>query len=224
MTDLSTIDSLEELWVYTNSLHKQHYPESALEPIMAGGALYKPRYMFVFINPTCKNVSSDLNWSGKRRPWIGTKYIWKIFHAAGLFDSNLLEEIQSRKDWDIPFADKVYQYLADSRFYFTNIVKWTGENADLPNAEKIKLFLPILLREIELVSPDYIVTFGLIPFNALVKDPLKLGEYFNEVVSSRSIRCYDLDIGERVYKVIPSYFPVGRGNPKRAAKILSMLP
>jgi hypothetical protein len=224
MSTLKNIDTLEKLWLYTNQLHQKQYPQSKLKPIMAGGKLYKPRYMFVFINPTYKNVSSDADWAGERRPWTGTKYIWKIFNRAGHFDAALLDEINCRKTWDVDFANKVYGHLADRGFYFTNIVKWTGANADLPSAQKINLFLPILLREIELVQPKYIVTFGLLPFNALVGKKLKLAEYFDSVVKCGELKHYDLIVNERSYKVIPCYFPVGRGNPKRAVELLRLLP
>lgn len=224
MNDLSSIANLDELWNYTNRLHKQHYPESTLEPIMAGGKVHKPKYMFVFINPTYRNVSSDSAWEGRRRPWTGTRYIWKIFNDAGHFDDDLLEEIKKRRAWDIEFADKVYNHLENRGFYFTNIVKWTGENADLPDTNKTKLFLPILLREIEIVQPEYIITFGLIPFYALVDEKIKLGKYFDYVLKTGHLKYFPININNTVYKILPSYFPVGRGSPKRAAKILSMLP
>jgi uracil-DNA glycosylase len=223
MKDLAVPQSLEELWSYTTKLHKKLYPDSPLAPILAGGKLANPKVMFVFINPTYRNVSSDPAWEGKRRPWTGTKYIWKILNTAGHFDDALLKEIQKTKIWDVAFADKVYDHLADRGFYFTNIVKWTGETGDLPDATKVQTFLPILLREIELVNPEYIVTFGLIPFNALVKEPLKLCDYYDESIKNNRLRAFDLPLSGKGYKVIPCYFPVGRGDPKRAADLLKLL-
>ena len=114
--------------------------------------------------------------------------------------------------------------MSDRQFYFTNIVKWTGENADLPNTQKINTFLPILQKEIELVNPEYIVTFGLIPFNALVKHKIKLEDYHRKLVNENKLGTYELIIENRNYKIIPCYFPVGRGNPKRATQILKLLP
>jgi len=221
---LDDINTLEDLWTYTKQLHQKHFPESSLEPIMAGGKVSNPKYMFVFINPTYRNISSSSDWSGKRRPWTGTKYIWRIFKDAGHFGEDLLNEINSKNNWDVAFADKVYDHLSDRGFYFTNIVKWTGENADLPDSAKIKVFLPILLKEIEIVSPETIVTFGLLPFSALTGEKIKLGEYFDDAVEKNSLKYYTLNVGGRDHNVIPCYFPVGRGNPKRATKILSMLP
>jgi DNA polymerase len=224
MNELSNLSNLDELWSYTKKLHKKHFPESNLEPILAGGRLENPKYMFVFINPTYRNISSDPNWKGKRRPWTGTKYIWKIFHRAGHFDKDLLEKINQRKTWDIPFSDEVYQHLDDRGFYFTNIVKWTGENSNLPDTYKINTFVPILKREIEIVDPQCIVTFGLIPFTALTQKKIKLGEYYEETTANKVLKYHDLEISNKIYKLVPCYFPVGRGNPKRAVKILSLLP
>ncbi len=224
MKELSAVNTLEELWEYTKELHDSLFPQNKLSPILAGGKLQSPKFMFVFINPTHKNISSDPAWEGKRRPWTGTKYIWKIFNNAGHFDNALLYEISKKKVWDVDFADKVYKHLEDRDFYFTNIVKWTGENGDLPDTHKVKTFLPILLREIEIVNPKYIVTFGLIPFNALTNEQIKLKDYFEKCMQQNILETFPLNIKDKSFKIIPCYFPVGRGDPKRAAKLLSLLP
>jgi DNA polymerase len=224
MTDLSNITDLEQLWEHTFNLHKNLYPQNKLAPIMAGGRTKRPKFMFVFINPTYRNISSDPRWDGKRRPWTGTKYIWKIFNTAGLFDDSLLNEISNKREWDPDFADKVYSHLNERSFYFTNLVKWTGDTGDLPDKQKVNTFLPIMLREIELVEPDYIITFGLIPFNALINEPIKLKDYFDECYSSRYLKTFDLKIQNNLIKVIPCYFPVGRGDPNRAIELLKLLP
>lgn len=223
MSTLNRIRNLDELWEYTSLLHSKHYPDSALEPIMGGGKLHNPNCMFVFINPTYRNISSDSSWVGQRRPWTGTKYIWKIFHEAGHFDKALLEEVNSKNEWDCRFADKVYTHLADRGFYFTNVVKWTGENANLPRAQKINLFLPILKREIEVVNPRKIIAFGQIPFKALTKEKIRLKDYYSEVMESGKLHTFKTKTSEKAYDVIPCYFPVGRGNPKRAIDLLKFL-
>lgn len=222
--NLEQITNLEDLWKYTQNLHQKMYPNNKLSPIVAGGKLQNPKFMFVFINPTYKNISSDPAWQGKRRPWTGTKYIWKIFANAGHFDNNLLQEISTKKNWDISFADKVYDHLANRGFYFTNIVKWTGENADLPDSAMVKTFLPILLKEIEIVKPKYIVTFGLIPFTALHGEPIKLRDYYEKCLGMNRLETYPFETAGHVCKLIPCYFPVGRGDPKRAVELLRILP
>lgn len=218
------IKSLEQLWQYTQKLHLQKFPNSKLSPIYGGGKTSKPKYMFLFINPTYRNISSSPEWLGKRRPWTGTKYIWRILNSAGMFSSGMLKEIEDKKSWDVAFADKVYNHIKDQSIYITNVVKWTGENADLPNAKKINLFKPILEKEIELVNPKYIIAFGLIPFKALTNLNIKLGEYYKGCLKNNKPEFFKSVINEESYKVIPCYYPVGRGNPKRAVELLKMLP
>ena len=190
---------------------------------MGNGKLNNPNYMFVFINPTHKNATSSNDWKGFRAPWIGIKYIWKIFNRAGHFDDKLLKEIQSRNSWDVSFAKKVYDHLSSQGFYFTNLVKWTGENADLPNKEKIKLFLPLLKQEINIVKPKTIVTFGLMPFEALTGEKLRLKDYYEKAMATNQLKTYDFQADAHKTAVIPCYFPVGRGNPKRAVDLLRLL-
>jgi DNA polymerase len=215
--------TLEDLWDYCDDLHAQHFPESNLRPVMGGGEVAKPRYMFVFINPTYRNITSRPNWKGLRAPWVGTKYIWEIFHRAGHFDRDLLEEIRDKKTWDTDFASKVYEHLKDRGFYFTNLVKWTGEDAGLPDKKKINLFLPILEREVELVEPVSIVTFGLIPFKALTSKRVKLGDYYDDVMRRQKIIPQKMLVGNHSTSIIPCFFPVGRGDPKRAVDVLKLL-
>lgn len=179
--------------------------------------------MFVFINPTKRNISSDPFWQGPRFPFIGTKQVWRIFHRAGLFDDVLMENINSQHTWTVDFTNEVLRFLQRKKFYFTNIVKWTGHDATLPDAEKINLFLPILEREIELVKPEFIVTFGLIPFERLAKQKIKLGEYYYATMRRRVLRPFEIMINSTRTKIIPCYFPIGRGNPARAVELLAML-
>ncbi len=191
-------------------------------PILGNGETSRPKVMFVFINPTHTNISSDQNWQGPRFPFIGTKPVWRIFHRAGMFDDELIHRINNSKFWSLEFTNEVLDFLKSKSFYITNIVKWTGHDATLPNSEKIKLFLPILKREIEIVQPQYIVTFGLIPFENMTKQKIKLGDYYSEIMQDKKLRFFDIKYGNFETKVIPCYFPVGRGNPKKAVEILKL--
>ena len=215
--------SLEELWEIVDNINKQHFPENNLMPILGNGKIFRPKIMFVFINPTHANISSDQNWQGPRFPFIGTKPVWRIFHRAGMFDDELFHRINNSKFWSLEFTNEVLDFLKSKSFYITNIVKWTGHDATLPNSEKIKLFLPILKREIEIVQPQYIVTFGLIPFENMTKQKIKLGDYYSEIMQDKKLRFFDIKYGNFETRVIPCYFPVGRGNPKKAVEILKLI-
>lgn len=215
--------TLEELWDVVDELNQKHFPENSLKPILGNGKTFRPKVMFVFINPTHANISSDQNWQGPRFPFIGTKSVWRIFHKAGMFDDELIEKINNSKSWSLELTNQVLNFLKSKSFYFTNIVKWTGSNATLPNSEKIKLFLPILEREIEIVQPQYIVTFGLIPFENTTNQKIKLKDYYSEIMKNQKLRFFEMDYSGFKTKIIPCYFPVGRGDPKKAVEILKLI-
>jgi len=216
------MDSLDALWKDVQKLNKKHFPGNDLMPVLGGGKSEKPKFMFVFINPTVRNISSGKEWKGSRVPFVGTKQFWRVFYNAGLFEKSFMENIE-KGDWSNEFACKVYDFLSDNGFYFTNLVKWTGENADLPDGEKIKLFLPIIRREIEIVKPEYVVTFGGMPFESLTREKIKLKDYFDDVEKNNKLKIYNVIFDGLPLRVIPCYFPVGRGNPKRATRILELL-
>lgn len=220
---LETINNLEELWRYVNKINNNYFPENKLMPILGGGQTNNPFVMFVFINPTERNISSNKNWNGLRAPFIGLKHIWNIFYQANLIDEKVINKINFTKLWDVSFANEVYNHLKEKELYFTNIVKWTGHNAELPASEKIKLFLPILKKEIEIIKPKYIVTFGLIPFKELVKENIKLKDFFSDFKEKGLLKIYNIKVNSFEAKIIPCYFPVGRGNPKRAIEILKSI-
>lgn len=215
--------TLDELWEYVHETNEKHFPENDLMPVLGNGKNSQPKVMFVFINPTAKNISSNKNWRGPRFPFIGTKQIWRVFHQAGLFDDELMNKINNSGYWSLEFTDKVLDFLKGSSFYFTNIVKRTGKDATLPNSEKIKLFLPILEREIGIVQPEYIVTFGLIPFENMAKQKIKLNDYYSKTIKDKKLDFYEVEFGDFKTKVIPCYFPVGRGKPKKAIEILRLV-
>lgn len=215
--------TLGELWDVVQAINQEHFPENSLAPILGGGQTSQPKVMFVFINPTVRNISSNPDWKGPRFPFIGTKQVWRVFHQAGLFDDMLMQQVERTPTWSVEFTNEVLDFLQSSRLYLTNLVKWTGSDATLPDSQKRKLFLPVLEREIELVRPGHIVTFGLMPFENLTGRKIRLADYHSKIVESGGLRFYDLALDSVETKVIPSYFPVGRGDPKRAVEILKLV-
>lgn len=215
--------NLAELWNIIDEVNKKHFPHNNLRPILGGGKTENPKFMFVFINPTARNISSKRSWKGPRFPFVGTKQVWRIFHRAGLLDDTLMQKIEDSGSWSFGFANKVLSFMKKQSFYFTNIVKWTGNDATLPNSEKIKLFLPILEKEIQIVQPQQIVTFGLIPFENMTGQKIKLIDYYSDVMKGKKLKSYEAKYGSFRTKIIPCYFPVGRGDPGKAVDILRLL-
>ena len=90
-----------------------------------------------------------------------------------------------------------------SELYVTNTVKFRPTKVSAagrtvnrpPTQEEIRLFLPWLRREIELVDPEYIVTLGNVPLKALIGSRIVIGEVHGQLL--------DLD-GRRLY---PMYHP-----------------
>ncbi len=85
------------------------------------------------------------------------------------------------------------------------------------------MFLPILLKEIEIVQPLCIVTFGGFPFFHLMGHRLKLNEHYRSINEKGTLEGFSLLVNSRSYRVVPCYFPVGRGSPARAEEILRRL-
>lgn len=217
---LDEINNLSELWEHVNKITKKSFPDNDLMPILGGGQEIDPKFMVVFINPTARNISSDKNWQGPRFPFIGRKRPWIEFHKIGWINDGLIKEIKNNTNWSVEFTHKILDVLKENGLYLTNIVKNTGKNADLPRADQINLYLPIFKKEVELVNPEYIIAFGLIPINALLKEKIKLSEYFEQVKQTNELLFYNLTINSRTFKVIPCYYPIGRGNPEKAIEIL----
>lgn len=83
------------------------YGDSSLKSINFGGCDVNPDICFVFMNPTASNNASFSTWNGIRAPWIGTKNIWDLFIATGLFDNDIYNEIKYKngKDWNEDFVE-----------------------------------------------------------------------------------------------------------------------
>ncbi len=214
--------TLDELWTLVDELNRRCFPENNLLPILGGGEDHKPKFMFVFINPTARNISSDPSWRGPRFPFIGTRKVWQVFHRAGLLDDALMEHMGRQGMWSPDFAGEVLKFLKGKSLYITNLVKWTGRDAALPDRGKIQLFLPFLEKEIEIVRPRYIVAFGTIPFQSITKRSITLQDYHSDAMKTGRLRPFITRIGSVERKVIPCYFPVGRGNPQKAIGLLKL--
>lgn len=220
---IDTCVTLTELWEEAKSINRIHFPTNRLEMIPGNGNESKPEFMFIFINPTSKNHSAHSAWNGPRLPFMGIRAAWRVFHRAGFLNDEIMKSIENEKDWSMGVAEGLFKTICSQSLYFTNIVKWTGEDSALPDRKKISLFLPILRKEIEIVKPKRIVTFGGMPFQALMGMPITIGKYYEQTVAEKKAHPYNLEIGAHKTIVYPCYFPTGRGNPKRATELLQFI-
>lgn len=181
------------------------FGDANLDSIYNGGWESDADVMFVFMNPTGRNIASDKNWKGLKAPWIGTKNIWDLFLAVGLFDKDLYDEIKSKKgsEWTPEFAEEVYEELRRHKVFVTNLGKCTQVDARPLPDYVYKEYLDLLKREITIVNPKVIILFGN-QVSSIVLD---------EKVSVSSVRkkSFDKIVDGKNYRFYSVYYPIGNG-------------
>lgn len=216
---------LTQLFPVFDALHAIHGSKN-FTAIYGAGQIRNPQIAIVFMNPTAKNISAALDWQGIKAPWLGTKSVWKLFGQLGLLtDQKLLAKIQAYApaDWTPEFAQQVYQHVADSNVYITNIAKCTQDDArPLTNAVYTE-YLPSMLEELEHIDPRIVLTLGNQVSSVLLQKPISVSSYLNtekeELVTPKG----------SILEVYPAYYPVGQGTPNigktisRVQAILSTL-
>lgn len=90
--------------------------------------------------------------------------------------------------------------LNRSELYVTNTVKFrptrvsnAGRTVNRPpTQEEIALFYPFLLREIELVKPEYVVTLGNVPLQTLTDRKTVIGTVHGQTIEKRGFTLYPM--------------------------------
>lgn len=201
-----TIDTMQ-----VTHLHKEFdklqkiYGDKNLDSIYGAGCINKPDIMFIFMNPTGRNVASSKDWKGLKAQWLGTKNIWKLFHKVGLIDTHIYERIIEMKpcDWDYPFSEDLYKNITAHHIYITNLGKCTQNDAKpLPN-KVFKQYLELLEKEIDVIQPKCIITFGNQVSSIILNQAIS--------VSKCRGKAYNKNVNGNSYKVYPIFYPVGQG-------------
>lgn len=190
-----------------------------LRHILGGGQSARPKFLFLFINPTHHNISSRADYPGIRRyPFLGVRYFWKLMAEAGAIDRRVVVDIY-KNGWRTEHERIIEDDLRGKSIYVTNLVKCTQPNGDNPSKEVISADLPFLHQEISLVAPEHIVAFGKLPIRALTGRDVRLGDCLMAARQKKS-ETLKAEINGQNYPVFPCYFPVGRGNPPKAIEML----
>lgn len=201
-----------------NQLQKIH-GDKKLFPIYGAGCVNNPKYFFLLMNPTARNVSCFVGWRGIRAPWLGTKNIWKLVFKLGLLSQKTFLKTQSLKpdEWDKDFSLKLYQELAKNKLYLTSLAKCTQKDARPLKNKVFKEYLGQTKQEIFKTNPKFVVAFGNQVSSILLGKSVKISDY--EKTSEQII------IKSKAFKVIPTYYPVGQGmrNMKLAVKRIKSL-
>lgn len=181
------------------------YGAKELDSIHSGGCINNPDICFVFMNPTKRNIASSKSWHGIKYPWIGTKNIWDLFYKINLLDEKIYREIKEIKgpSWEEFFANKVYNNVIENSYCITNLGKCTQLDARSLPDKVLKEYLDLLFKEIEIINPKIIITFG----NQVSSIVL------NKKISVSQVRkkLFKIKINNKEYKVYPVYYPVGNG-------------
>lgn len=202
----SSMIQVEHLFPIHDKLHKQ-YGSQNLQAIYGAGQIQNPNICIVFMNPTAKNVSSNLNWKGLRAPWLGTKNVWKLFSKLGLFtNQEILNKIQILKpeEWSEEFAEDLYKEIANHSLFITNIATCTQDDAR-PIADIVyKEYLPSMIEELEFIKPKIILTLGNQVNSVLLQKPVSVSNYLKDEYE---------EIAGTNLRVFPAYYPIGQGTP-----------
>jgi len=180
--------------------------DKKLNSIYGAGHIKNPDIMFIFMNPTGKNVSAYKNWKGLRAPWLGTKSVWQVFYELSFISKSTFQKIKELKpeNWSIDFAEKIYRELARKRVYITNLAKCTQIDARPLKNDVFKDYLNLMIKEITLVNPKNIITFGNQVSSILLRKQILVGRYKEK---QKEI----LKINTKKFNIYPTYYPVGQG-------------
>lgn len=189
-------------------LHKEYdklqlkHGDSNLSSTYGAGCIEKPEIMFIFMNPTGRNISANPNWRSIRAPWISTKQVWSIFKDLDLLTSSIYSQIVNLKpdQWDCNFAEEVYTDIEEHSVYITNLAKCTQIDARPLSNNVFQEYLELMFKEIGIVKPKKIVTFGNQVSSILLSKNISVSNYTN--LEKEVIRGYD---------IYPTYYPVGQG-------------
>lgn len=191
--------------------------------ILGGGKFQNPQFLFLFINPTHLNLSSHKDYRGKRRyPFIGVRYFYRLLSEAGFLDKKIINDIY-KKGWQTEDESRIEQSLINNNVYITNLVKCTKYNSDSPSKDIIKQDFSLLQKEINVVLPKYIIAFGKLPLMIITGKDIRLKDCLKRIRGNSYQPIKSVNVLGKIYKVLPCYFPVGRGNRQGALEILSYI-
>lgn len=185
---------------------QQIYGDPSLSPILGAGEINKPQFVFIFMNPTARNIASNPDWKGIKAPWLGTKNIWKLLYQLGCVNKGLFQEIQKKKviEWDEAFASEVYKALKVRQIYITNLAKCTQVDARPLRDLIYKKYLDLMQKEIFLLQPKHIITFGNQVSSVFLEKKVQVSQYLDNTYEVKKIH-------GKEFKVYPAFYPVGQG-------------
>lgn len=188
---------------------------NALRHIHGFGPI-RPKWMFVLVNPTHRNISSAPDYRGPRFPFVGVRSFWRVLADGGAMSRARVGDLPPRAEWLPTHTERIQAELVRNGIFLTNVVKCCYDHGDYPERRVVDGHLPTLAEEIRIVKPSNIVAFGGFVHKTLTGNAVTLSDYWR---SPKGDPEREILSGLNV-PVVPCYFPVGRGNPKKAAETL----
>lgn len=169
------------------------------------GCIKRPKVMFLFMNPTAKNLTVKKEWKGIRAPWVGLKNTWRLMHKLNVISDKTIALIESmdEEDWTDEFVVKLYSEVSSSGAYLTNLARSTQPDARHISDTIFRESRKVTLEEISIIRPRMIIAFGNQVSTTLLGQSIKVSECRRKK--------FELEIGKYSYDVYPTYYPVGMG-------------
>ena len=211
---------MKEIKKRIDQLGASNYARTGLASIYGGGACKQPKLALVFMNPTSRNLSSRLLWSGPRFPFIGVWRIWHLLATCDLLSIDFVAQLPKLpKAWSVNTAISLQRELISRQLYVTNVIKETAKDSSLPPRAMFAKYETLLHDELAVVKPQLTVAFGALAYRSLTGENIRLADAYEQMLDRKILRVNT----RHQQTVVPCYFPVGRGNPKRAMTILKMV-
>ncbi|MBI4121514.1 MAG: hypothetical protein HY470_00970 [Candidatus Ryanbacteria bacterium] len=197
--------------------------KNPLRHVFGGGQYNRPKYFFLFINPTHKNLSTDPKYKGRARfPFIGVRHFYRELSRAGFVEPKIVADFYKR-GWRLGDELRVARSLARSGVYMSNFVKCARPDPTNPSLTLMRKHLPLLAEELSIVKPKFIVTFGLPPLKVLTGTAARMRDILEALRRRRYAPRVSVPLGGRTYPVLPCYYLLGHGNPPKAQEILAYI-
>ena len=190
---------------------------NSLQHIHGFGAM-SPELMLVLVNPTYRNLSSKPEYKGPRLPFIGVRQFWKVLADGGLISKKTSYDLPPPSDWNDTHTKIVQEELLRNKLFLTNVVKCCYPHGAYPDYEVTEDGLKKLAQEIRTVRPKKIIAFSIFVNKLLTGKTIKMSSLDKQLPEA-----FPEEISGFKIPVLPCYFPIGRGNPKKAVEILNKI-
>jgi len=196
---------LSSLFPIYDKLQLKYWAE-ILSPIYWAWNTDNPKILFLFMNPTGRNISAQPKRNWLRAPWLGTKNIWKLFRAVNAISKPTYDTIKSMspKERTTEFSQQVYQELNQNKIYVTNLAKCTQLDARPLHNDIFKAYLDAIEQEISIIQPIHIISFGNQVSSLFLRKNIKVSDYKEKDHEN-------FEIQWKKYKIYPTFYPVWQG-------------